>query len=139
MDILPFTDEYRASTIQLWQECQLIRPWNDPRKDIDRKLATGRELFLIGLIDGRLVASLMGGYEGHRGWMNYLAVAPSYRGHGYARALVESLETRLLGIGCPKLSLQIRDNNTDVIEFYRHLGFETDAAVSMGKRLIADN
>lgn len=139
MDILPFSEKYRIQIIDLWHRCGLIRAWNDPHKDIDRKLAVGPELFVIGLIEGEPVASLMGGYDGHRGWMNYLAIAPHHRGQGHAKELVQFLEAELLRLGCPKLNLQIRSDNSAVIDFYRHLGFEPDGAVSMGKRLIADD
>ena len=80
----------------------------------------------------------MGGYEGHRGWINYLAVAPEHRSNGLGRALVEALEACLLDLGCPKINLQVRSTNTGVIAFYETLGYKQDACVSLGKRLISD-
>ena len=97
------------------------------------------ELFLVGEIDGTLVASAMAGYEGHRGWVNYLAVCPQQRQRGLARQLMAHIETLLLAMGCPKLSLQVRDTNAAALAFYERLGYQVDASVSLGKRLIADN
>jgi ribosomal protein S18 acetylase RimI-like enzyme len=114
------------------------RPWNDPHNDIARKLAVQPELFLVGVLDGEIVGSVMAGYEGHRGWVNYLAVAPRGRGRGFARALMREVEERLLASGRPKVSLLVRNSNTEAIGFYRHLGYLQDDSVSMGKRLIPD-
>ena len=79
MQIRPFQPADEAAVIALWEACKLTRPWNDPRKDIARKLAVQPELFLVGTVDGEIVATVMAGYEGHRGWVNYLAVAPRAR------------------------------------------------------------
>ena len=79
LEIRPYREADEDTAIALWQECELVRPWNDPIKDIRRKLRIQRDLFLVGLLDGRLVATVMAGYEGHRGWINYLAVAPDSR------------------------------------------------------------
>ena len=89
MRIRPFLLADEPAVIALWEECRLTRPWNDPRKDIARKLAVQPELFLVGVIDEAVRASVMAGYEGHRGWVNYLAVAPRFRGRGHARALMQ--------------------------------------------------
>jgi len=117
--------------------CKLTRPWNDPHKDIARKLAVQPELFLVGVIDGA-VGSVMAGYEGHRGWMNYLAVAPRHRGRGFGRALVEHVERLLRERGCPKVGLLVRNSNKEAAEFYRRLGYAQDQSISLGKRLIPD-
>ena len=87
---------------------------------------------------GTIVASAMFGYDGHRGRVNYLAVAPDHRRRGHARRLMDEGEARLTALGCPKLSLQVRAGNAQAIAFYEHLGYATDEAVSLGKRLIAD-
>ena len=126
------------AVVALWRERGLVRPWNDPVKDIHRKLRVQRDLFLVGTVDGRLVATVMAGYEGHRGWINYLAVAKKCRGRGFGRRLMDEVEARLLAIGCPKINLQIRRSNTEAVEFYRALGFSVDDSLSMGKRLIPD-
>ena len=127
-----------AAIVALWEECKLTRPWNDPHKDIARKLAVQPELFLVGTMDNEVMASVMAGYEGHRGWMNYLAVAPRHRGRGYGRALVEKVERLLLERGCPKVGLLVRNTNKEAAEFYRRLGYAQDDSISLGKRLIAD-
>jgi ribosomal protein S18 acetylase RimI-like enzyme len=138
MRIRPFELNDEAAVVALWQECQLIRPWNDPHKDIARKLAVQPELFLVGVTDGAVMASVMAGYEGHRGWMNYLAVAPRFRGRGLGRALVEHVERALLERGCPKVNLQVRGSNPEAVAFYRRLGYVQDESISLGKRLIVD-
>lgn len=133
-----FTAGDTAAVVQLWKDCGLVVPWNDPEKDIQRKLKDSAELFLVGEREGQLMASLMGGYDGHRGWANYLAIAPQFQGGGDAREMMEALEARLLERGCPKINLQVRETNVDVLKFYEALGYKRDAAVSLGKRLIPD-
>ena len=138
MRIRAFVEADETRVIDLWARCGLLRPWNDPQQDIARKLRVQRELFLVGEIDGRIVGVVMAGYEGHRGWVNYLAVEPELRGRGLGRQLMLAIE-RLLGErGCPKVSLQIRRGNRDVVRFYESLGYAEDDVVSMGKRLVRD-
>lgn len=140
MPIRPYQTRDEYEVIQLWHDCGLVVPWNDPKKDIARKLEVNPELFLVALDDNRrVIGTLMGGYEGHRGWMNYLAVSPSEQGKGIARKMIEQLEELLLDRGCPKINLQVRSTNSKVIEFYRSLGYAEDHAIGMGKRLIPDN
>ncbi|CAN5302745.1 GNAT family acetyltransferase [soil metagenome] len=139
MLIRPFHETDTDSVVALWEASGITRPWNDPRKDIARKLEVQRELFLVGELDGRVVASAMAGYEGHRGWVNYLAVDPSERGAGHGRAIMSEVERLLTERGCPKLNLQVRSDNEQALEFYRALGYGADAAVSLGKRLIPDD
>ena len=139
LQIRPFQLADEDAVISLWRQCGLLRPWNDPHKDIRRKLTVQPEMFLVGLLDGRIVAVVMAGYEGHRGWLNYLAVDPEYQRHGLARTIVAEAECRLRALGCPKIHLQIRTSNTAVMEFYRRLGYSTDDCVSMGKRLERDD
>jgi len=139
MHIRPFQIEDEAGVIALWRQCDLVRPWNDPHKDIQRKLAVRPDLFLVGLVADRLVATVMAGYEGHRGWLNYLAVAPECQRQGRARALVAEAERLLRAAGCPKINLQVRATNAGVIEFYRRLGYVEDNVVSLGKRLERDD
>jgi len=139
LDIRSFDVADTEQVIALWQATGLTRPWNDPRKDIERKLTVQPELFLIGLSGGELVASAMGGYDGHRGWVNYLAVAPECRGRGYGRQIMDHLEERLIALGCPKLNLQVRGGNDTAIKFYETAGYARDDVVSFGKRLIPDD
>jgi len=124
--------------IQLWKHCGLVVPQNDPEKDIARKLAVQPELFIVGVMADRVVATVMAGYEGHRGWINYLAVTPEFQGQGLARRLMDAVESRLRELGCPKINLQVRDTNTAVIEFYERIGFKIDHVVSLGKKLVKD-
>ena len=138
MQIRAFVPADEDAVVSLWQRCGLTRAWNDPRKDIARKLAVQPELFLVGTVNGELVATVMAGYEGHRGWVNYLAVAPRARRRGHARALIQRVEELLLERGCPKLGLLVRNSNPEAIAFYRRLGYAQDDSVSLGKRLISD-
>lgn len=124
--------------IDLWIICDLTRPWNNPEKDILRKLKTDPELFLIGEVGGKIVATAMGGYEGHRGWVNYLGVDPQYQRQGLAREIMKEIERLLKERGCPKINLQIRNNNLNAIEFYRRIGYNVEEITSMGKRLEED-
>ncbi len=128
-------EEDREEIVKLWQECKLIVPWNDPRKDISIKLKFQPDLFLAGVIDNLLIATAMAGYEGHRGWINYLAVSPEVQKQGIGRKLMEAAETKLKSLGCPKLNVQVRTNNTNVIEFYKRVGFSEDNVIGLGKKL----
>ena len=136
--IRPFVEDDSADVIALWQRAGLTRPWNDPARDIARKMTVAPELFLVGCVAGTLVASAMGGYDGHRGWVNYLAVDESCRGRGYARRIMDHLEEMLRARGCPKLNLQVRAENGAAVAFYEAAGYAREDMVSMGKRLIAD-
>jgi len=138
VQIRPYCPADEDAVVALWHACGLTRPWNDPRKDIARKLTEQPELFLVGTIASGLIATAMAGYDGHRGWVNYLAVAPAHRKQEHGRALMFQAERLLMERGCPKLNLQIRSTNSDVIAFYRTLGYAPDDVVSMGKRLIPD-
>ena len=138
MKVRAFQPSDEAGVIGLWEACGLIRPWNDPRKDIARKLTEQPELFLVGTLADQLVATAMAGFDGHRGWVYYLAVSAAHRRHGHGRLLMREIERRLTERGCPKLNLQVRASNTGVVEFYRKLGYLADDTVSLGRRLIAD-
>lgn len=139
MTIRPYQAEDCGAVIDLWQRCSLVVPHNDPLKDILRKLADSPELFFIGTVDSKVIATVMVGYEGHRGWINYLAVSPDHQRQGCGRQLMNHAETVLENLGCPKINLQVRSTNTQVIAFYESLGFACDNALSLGKRLIHDD
>jgi ribosomal protein S18 acetylase RimI-like enzyme len=139
MKIRQYQPGDQFEVVELWKACGLVKPWNDPTMDIARKLSVSPELFLVGTVEGNIVASVMGGYDGHRGWINYLAVSPGARNRGYGRKLMAYVEKTLVEEGCPKINLQIRESNLDAIEFYRAIGYEIDPVASMGKRLIADD
>lgn len=138
MLIRPFHDDDTDAVVALWRAAGLTRPWNDPHRDIARKKTVRPELFLVGEVEGRVIASAMAGYDGHRGWVNYLAVDPAHRGRGHARALMAEVERLLTALGCPKLNLQVRADNEAALGFYAALGYSPDAAVSLGKRLVPD-
>jgi ribosomal protein S18 acetylase RimI-like enzyme len=138
MEIRRFKEQDRKTVISLWRRCGLLVPWNHPDLDIDRKMRAQGELFLVGVIDGEVVATAMGGYEGHRGWINYLAVDPGMRRRGLGRKMMERIEEGLHAMGCPKINLQIRENNLDVIRFYEKIGYRSDHVVGFGKRLTED-
>jgi ribosomal protein S18 acetylase RimI-like enzyme len=138
MEIRPFDLADEAAVIALWERCFLTRSWNDPVKDIRRKLRVQADRFLVGVLDGQVVATAMVGYDGHRGWIYYLAVAPEHQRKGLGRAMMAEAERLLCEAGCPKLNLQIRSTNQGVIEFYRRLGYSIDEVISLGKRLEHD-
>jgi ribosomal protein S18 acetylase RimI-like enzyme len=138
MHIRPFDLSDEAAVIVLWERCGLTRPWNDPRKDIRRKLRVRPDLFLVGVLEGEVVATVMAGYDGHRGWINYLAVSPVYQRQGLGRAIMAEAERLLREAGCPKINLQVRTTNQKAINFYRRVGFSVDEVISLGKRLEHD-
>lgn len=139
MKIRTYQLEDEEAVVQLWERCGLTRPWNDPRKDIARKLSEQPELFLVGAIKAEVIATAMAGFDGHRGWVHYVAVSPEHQKKSYGRQLMREVERLLLARGCPKVNLQVRTSNQEVIEFYRALGYVEDDAISLGRRLIPDS
>ena len=139
MEIRPFDPSDEESVVQLWTDCGLVAPWNNPHRDIQRKLKVQPEMFLVACSDGRIIATVMAGYDGHRGWINYLAVHPHHQRSGIGRRMMDEVESRLRAAGCPKINLQVRSKNAGVIEFYKRIGFKADDVVSLGKRLESDN
>ncbi len=135
LEIRPYRLVDQFEVIRLWETCSLVVPQNDPASDIACKLQVQPELFLVGVMKATIVATVMAGYDGHRGWINYLAVAPENRRCGIGRSMMEAVERKLRKLGCPKINLQVRKTNADVIEFYRRLGFSVDEVVGLGKRL----
>lgn len=138
MEIRPYQAQDESAVIALWHACGLIRPWNDPYRDIARKLTEQPELFLVGTEGGKLMASAMAGYDGHRGWVYYLAVDPTFRQRSHGKTLMREIERMLTERGCPKLNLLVRSGNTEVLAFYQSLGYIQDESVSLGRRLISD-
>jgi ribosomal protein S18 acetylase RimI-like enzyme len=134
--IRPFHLNDEAEVIRLWEHCDLVVPQNDPGDDIARKLKVQPELFLVGLMQGRIITTIMAGYEGHRGWINYLAVDPEHRRKGIGRTMMAAVEEKLSRMGCPKINLQVRETNSAVIEFYQRLGYLSDHVIGLGKSLI---
>ena len=109
-----------------------------PRKDIARKLLVQPELFLVLEEEGRVAGTAMVGFDGHRGWVYYLAVDPAFQGRGFGRLLMAEAERLLTDLGCPKLNLQVRAGNEAVTGFYDALGYGRDDVVNLSKRLIPD-
>ena len=138
MHIRPFESGDEVAVIELWRSCGLVVAHNDPHKDILRKLEVNPEWFLVGELDGSIIGSCMAGYEGHRGWINYLAVHPDHQRRGHASALMSESERLLRQAGCPKINLLVRASNSTMIAFYRQLGFAEDEVVTFSKRLQHD-
>jgi ribosomal protein S18 acetylase RimI-like enzyme len=138
LEIRPFAPSDEPALVALWRDCGLTVPWNDPHRDIARKMQAQPDLLLLGFASGRLVATVMVGYDGHRGWINYLGVAPDCRRQGFGAVMMAEAESRLRALGCPKINLQVRGSNAQAIEFYNRIGFKVDDCVSLGKRLEFD-
>ncbi len=139
IEIRLFEPRDETSVIHLWTECGLVVPWNNPHHDIRRKRKVQPEMFLVGCLDGKIIATVMAGYDGHRGWINYLAVHPEHQRAGVGKRMMDEAEVRLRTAGCPKINLQVRSTNSKVIEFYKKIGFKVDDVVSLGKRLEEEN
>jgi ribosomal protein S18 acetylase RimI-like enzyme len=135
LTIRPYVPEDQDAVIALWEACRLVVPQNDPIADIRTKIQFQPDLLLVAIAQDRLVGTVMAGYEGHRGWINYLAVAPEQRRRGIAKKMMASVEKKLRALGCPKINLQVRRTNTTVINFYQAIGFREDDVISLGKRL----
>lgn len=137
--IVPFEERFRGEVIALWEKCGLTRPWNDPDKDIDRKLTDRNGAFPVLLLNGKVIGSVMVSYDGHRGSIYYLSIDPAHQTGGLGQMLMAHCEDFLLGLGCPKVNLFVRRGNEGVKLFYEQLGYAEEAAVPLGKRLIPDN
>lgn len=137
--IRPYRESDLEAVVGLWRECGLVVAWNDPESDIRRKLQVQRDMFLVGMHGTGLVATVMAGYDGHRGWINYLAVKPEFQRQGLGRRLMEEAEARLIAAGCPKVNLQVRSSNTAAAAFYERIGYSSDDVLSMGKRFVKDS
>lgn len=139
MNIRPFRAQDQDAVINLWERAQLLRPWNDPVKDIARKVAYQPDLFVVGECDNQLIATAMIGYDGHRGTLFYFAIDPDYQGQGLGQKLLNYAESVLTRLGCPKLNILVRSENNTGAQFYTKAGYQQDLAASFGKRLIPDN
>jgi len=139
MEIRPYNPTDERAVIDLWQKCDLTRSWNNPKLDIERKLTVDPELFMVGVVNKKIVATVMGGYEGHRGWVNYLSVDPAHQRKGYGKQLMRAVEEKLAFLGCPKINLQVRSGNDSALAFYERIGYKIDNVTSMGKRLVEDS
>lgn len=136
--IRTFRSDDELDVINLWRQCGLIVPWNNPETDIQRKLSTSPNLFYIGVLDDELIASCMAGYDGHRGWIYFLAVKSAYQRKGFASSLLDHAESELIKLGCPKVELMVRKTNENVISFYQSAGYDIDPVMVLSKRLTED-
>jgi ribosomal protein S18 acetylase RimI-like enzyme len=136
LQVRPYDDSDEAAVIALWNEVLPDNaPHNDPATAIRNKLAVERDLFFVAVEGGAAVGTVLGGYDGHRGWVYSLAVRPQCQRRGVGSALVRRLEQALAGRGCLKVNLQVRASNAGVVAFYEKLGYAVEPRVSMGKRL----
>ena len=136
--IRTFQPDDEPDVIDLWRQCGLIVPWNNPETDIQRKLSTSPDLFYVGLLDDELIASCMAGYDGHRGWIYFLAVKSAYQRKGFASILIDYAESELIKLGCPKVELMVRKTNENIISFYQSAGYDIDPVMVLSKRLTDD-
>ena len=134
-----FSSADTAGVVALWQECGLTRPWNDPVKDIRRKQTDKNGAFWVVCRGDEVIASVMIGYDGHRGTINYLAIAPVFQRSGLGAELMRRAEAFLIEIACPKVSFCVRKDNLSVLAFYDRLGYSADDVHFLGKRLIPDD
>ena len=135
LEITSALAEDRADTVALWQETGLTRPWNDPEKDFELAwLGTASDV-LLARVGGLLVGSVMVGFDGHRGWVYYLAVAPTRQGQGIGRALMQAAEQWLKARDCPKIQLMVRNDNQAAKGFYAAIGYEEQTVMTIGRRL----
>jgi len=136
MQVRVYQESDEQAVIALWNRLLEPRaPHNDPALNIRKKLEVDRDLFFVATLDERVVGTVMGGYDGHRGWIYSVAVDTDCQRHGIGSALLRHVEAALIQRGCLKINLQVRATNTEVIAFYEQLGFEVEEIVSMGKRL----
>ena len=123
LSIAEATEADTDALIDLWTRCGLVRPWNDARADIARARSSGCAVILVGREDGKIVAAVMVGDDGHRGWFYYLGVDPAQQGKGHGRVMTEAGERWLKARGCEKVMLMVRAENTKVHDFYKAAGY----------------
>lgn len=132
-EFVEITDADVDQVVELWRECGLTRPWNDPHLDIADARAGSTSTVLVARTDGRVAASAMAGLDGHRGWLYYVAVAPGLQGTGLGRAAVVAAEAWLVGRGARKIQLMVRTTNTAVVGFYQQLGYADQECTVLGR------
>lgn len=137
MDLFEAGADDRDAVVRLWRDCGLTRPWNDPGRDFATALASPASTILL-LRDISLAASVMVGFDGHRGWVYYLAVAPDRRRAGLGRRLMAEAERWLKARGAPKIQLMVREDNEAAIGFYQSLGLERQKVLTLGRFLDPD-
>ncbi|MCK4512005.1 GNAT family acetyltransferase, partial [bacterium] len=136
VEIRPYRDEDLPAVVELWRVVfPDAPPWNEPAADIARKLEVQRELFVVARDGAEIIGTAVAGYDGHRGWVYYVAVGPGHRRRGTGTALMRRVERDLARAGCPKLNLQVRGANREAVRFYESLGYVAEDRVSLGRRL----
>ena len=133
--IAPIADADVAPVVALWQRCDLTRPWNDPSADIAFARRGENSVVLVGRNGGAIVATVMVGHDGHRGWFYYLAVDPAVQGRGFGRAMTQAAEAWLTARGIAKAQLMVRADNDRVRAFYEALGYGEQERVLFAKWL----
>jgi len=133
--IAPIADPDIAAVISLWQACGLTRPWNDPASDIALARREPNSTLLIGRDGDAIVATVMVGHDGHRGWVYYVATDPERRGKGYGRTIMNAAEDWLRAAGMAKLQLMVRRENSKAGAFYQSIGYEEQQTIVFGKWL----
>ncbi len=134
--IRPIRGGEEDEVAELWRACGLVRPWNDPLRDIGSARANASsDIFVAvpGEGGGRIAGSVMAGYEGHRGWVYYVAVAPEHRAQGLGAKLMRHAEAWLGQAGAPKVMLMIREENDAVRRFYEGLGYGVEKRTVMSR------
>ncbi len=132
MEIREAFEADRQPVIALWQMCGLTRPWNDADADFDRALRWVGSTILVGISGGEMQATAMVGYDGHRGWVYYLAVRPDNRRSGFGRSMMEAAKAWLIAIGAPKLQLMVRPDNDSARHFQQSIGLEPQDVATYG-------
>ena len=135
LDVRHCTSDERDLATGLWTRCGLTRPWNDPAADFDLALSSASSTVLGGFIGPKLIASVMVGFDGHRGWVYYVAVDQADRGRGFGARMMQAAEMWLRDKGAPKLQFMVREENGSALKFYTKLGFERQSVINLGRRL----
>ena len=135
LEIAPIADDDVAIVAALWQRCDLTRPWNDPATDIAFARKGPNSAVLVGRDGNTIIATVMVGHDGHRGWVYYVAVNPDHRGHGYGREIMMAAEDWLRRSGIAKVQLMVRADNTKVQAFYESIDYDQQARVIYAKWL----
>jgi ribosomal protein S18 acetylase RimI-like enzyme len=136
MDVRVYRADDHKAVVALWNDVFPDNaPWNDPADNIAVKLTTQPQLFLVAEDGDEIVGTVMAGFDGHRGWVHYVAVSPRHRRRGIGTALMRAAEERLVEMYCLKLNLQVRGGNSGAVRFYEGLGYAIEDRVSMGKLL----
>jgi hypothetical protein len=135
LDITTAEDADEAGIVTLWEKCELTRPWNDPRADLTRARKGPASAVLVGRDQQSVLATVMVGHDGHRGWLYYVAVDPDHRKNGYGRAIVTAAEDWLRARGVEKLQLMVRPDNTYAQAFYETLDYDEQPRIIYAKWL----